>query len=64
VSAVNKIHTLWELVMKKGEINIYRRILRTALFGSLLTFLGIALLSVFSMFILQKKFGKSRASTF
>ena len=51
---MNKIHTFWELIIKKDEMNIYRRILRTALFGSLLTFLVMALLSVFSMLILHK----------
>ena len=50
---VNKFRALLAMIFKKGEQGIYRRILRTALFGSLLTFLTIGTISLCSMLVLQ-----------
>lgn len=41
------------MIFRKGEQGIYRRILRTALFGSLLTFITIGTISLCSMLVLQ-----------
>ncbi len=50
---MRKIRILLEIIFKKGEQNIYRRILRTAIGGSLLTFLAMAMISICSMMILH-----------
>lgn len=50
---MNRFHALISMIFKKGEQGIYRRILRTALFGSFLTFITIGAISLCSMLILQ-----------
>ena len=50
---VDKLRMIGGLIFKKGEQGIYRRILRTALFGSLLTFLAIGTISLCCMLVLQ-----------
>ncbi len=55
---MGKIRMLWEILFRKGEQNIYRRILRTAVGGSLLTFLAIGAISVCSMIVLHNVMAK------
>ena len=50
---VDKLRVVLGLIFKKSEQGIYRRILRTALLGSLLTFLTIGTISLCSMLLLQ-----------
>ena len=50
---MKKIQNLFSIVLGNGEMNIYRRILRTALFGTLLTFFVMAIIFFCSMFILR-----------
>ncbi len=58
---MRKLRRLWEIVFKKGEQNIYRRILRTAIRGSLFTFLAISMISFCSMILLHHVMTKQGA---
>ena len=49
------IRTLRELIFQQGEMNIYRRILRTALWGSCVTFVVMGGIFLASIFILQSE---------
>lgn len=50
---MNKIKEFWAVVSGKGEKLIYRRILRAALWGSFITFISMAFISLCAMFILH-----------
>ncbi len=52
---MKKIHTLLELIFQRGEMNIYRRILRTALWGSCVTFMVMGGIFLVSIFILHNE---------
>ena len=52
---MEKIHTLLELIFQRGEMNIYRRILRTALWGSCVTFMVMGGIFLVSIFILHNE---------
>lgn len=51
---MKKLQYFFSIVVGNGEMDIYRRILRTALVGTLLTFFVMAIIFLCSMFILKE----------
>lgn len=52
---MKEIRTLRELILQQGKMNIYRRILRMALWGSCVTFVVMGGIFLASIFILQSE---------
>ena len=52
---MSKLRNGIELILQRGEMNIYRRILRTALWGSCVTFMLIGIIFLVSIFILHNE---------
>lgn len=52
---MSKLRTILELIFQRGETNIYRRILRTALWGSCVTFMVMGVIFLVSIFILHNE---------
>lgn len=53
---MDKLSKILELILQRGEMNIYRRILRTALWGSCVTFVVMGGIFLISMLVLHIEF--------